>query len=155
MEQAINLATDLFQVGAQILQDVGGDPLTFDQQSEQQVLGADVVVARPAGFLEGDLDHLLHPRGRDDLLDDGAFVAAQDRLDGGPDLVDLHAQVVQHLGGQPLAFPEQAEEQVLGADVGVVRALGLFLGQRQDLFRSLRKPFKGVQPGTSTLIAIS
>jgi hypothetical protein len=31
----------------------------------------------------------------------------------------------------------------------VVRALGLFLGQRQDLLRSLRKPFKGVQPISS------
>ncbi len=61
MEQAINLAADLFQVGAEVLQDMGGDPLTFHQQSQQQVLGADVVVAHPAGFLEGDLDHLLHP----------------------------------------------------------------------------------------------
>jgi len=38
---------------------------------------------------------------------------------------------------------------VLGADIRVVRALGLFLGERQDLLRSLRKSLKGVQPKSS------
>ena len=149
VEEALDLGADLLEVGAEVLEDVGGDPLALDQQAEQQVLGADVVVAHPAGFLEGDLDDLLHPGGRDDLLDDDALVAAEHRLDRRADLVDLDAQVVQDLGGEALAFAKQPEEQVLGADIRMVRALGLFLGQRQDLFRSLRESFKGVQPLTS------
>src|SRR5712691_3605208 len=117
MEQAIDLAADLLEVGAQVFQDVGGDPFTFDQKAKEQVLGADVVVAHPAGFLEGDLDDLLDARGRDDLLDDDAFVPAQHRLDGGADLVDLDAEVVQHLGGKAFAFAQQPKEQMLGADI--------------------------------------
>ena len=63
--------------------------------------------------------------------------------------VDLDAEVVQHLGGEAFAFAQQTKEQVLGADVGVMRALSLFLSQRQDLLRSLGKPLKGVQPISS------
>src|SRR6266550_3425493 len=128
---------------------MSGNALALNQQSKQQVLGADVVVAHPARFLEGDLDHLLDARGGDDLLDDDAFVAAQHRLDGGSDLVDLDAEVVEHLGREAFAFAQQTKEQVLGADIGVVRALGLFLGERQDLLRSLRKSLKGVQTKSS------
>src|SRR5438876_2972143 len=149
VQQAVDLAAHLLEVGTEVLEDVGGDALTLDQESEQQVLGANVVVPHPAGFLEGDLDDLLDPRGGDDLLDDDAFVAAQYRLDGGADLVDLDAKVVQHLGREAFAFAQQTKEQVLGADIRVVRALGLFLGERQDLLRSLRKSLKGVQPKSS------
>src|SRR2546428_8032803 len=149
VQQAVDFAADLLQVRAQVLEDVGGNALTLDQEAEEQMLGADVVVAHPAGFLEGDLDDLLDARGGDDLLDDDAFVAAQHRLDGGTDLIDLDAEVVEHLGGESLAFAQQTKEQVLGADVRVVRALGLFLGERQDLLRSLRKSLKGVQPKSS------
>ena len=149
VEQAVDLATDLLQVRTEVLEDMRGDAFTLDQEAKEEVLGADVVVAHPAGFLEGDLDDLLDPRGGDDLLDDDAFVAAQHRLDGGADLVDLNPEVVQHLGGEALAFAQQTKEQVLGADIGMVRALGLFLGQRQDLLRSLRKSLKGVQPKSS------
>src|SRR6266536_2080380 len=58
------------------------------------LLGADVVVAHPPRLFERDLDDLLHARGRDDLLDDDALVAAQHRLDRLPDLADLYAKVV-------------------------------------------------------------
>src|ERR1700687_820656 len=117
VEQAIDLAADLLQVGAQVFKDVGRDPLTFDQKAEEQMLGADIVVAHPARFLEGDLDDLLDSRRGDDLLDDDAFVPAQHRLDGGADLVDLDAEVVQHLGGEGFALAQQPKGQMLGADI--------------------------------------
>src|SRR2546422_983683 len=41
------------------------------------MLGTDVVVPHPVRFLEGDLDHLLDARGRDDLLDDNPLVAVR------------------------------------------------------------------------------
>src|SRR5207302_9959402 len=93
VEQAVDLAPDLFQVGAEVLEDVRRNPFALDQEAEQQVLGTDVVVPHPAGFLEGDLDDLLHPRGGDDLLDDDALVPPQHRLDGGADLVDFDPEV--------------------------------------------------------------
>src|SRR5205823_2221405 len=74
VQQPVDFAAHLLQVRAQVLEDMSGDAFTFDQETEKQVLGAHVVVAHAAGFLEGDLDDLLYPRGGDDLLDDDALV---------------------------------------------------------------------------------
>ena len=109
------------------------------------MLGAHVVVAHPPGLLEGDLDDLLDPGGGNDLLDDDPLVAAEHGLDGAAHLVDLDAQVVEDLGGQPLTFAQQAEQEVLRTYVRMVRALGLLLGEGEDLLRSLSEPLKGIQ----------
>ena len=51
---------DLAQHGlprdAQRLQRLGGDALSLVEQAEQEVLGADVVVAQQPGFLLGEVD---------------------------------------------------------------------------------------------------
>jgi len=93
LSTALDLGPNLLEVGAEILQDVGRDALALDQQSKQQVLGADIVVAHPASFFEGDLDDLLDPAGGDDLLDDDPLVTPEHRLDRLPDLADFDAQV--------------------------------------------------------------
>ena len=145
VEQAFDLAAHLLQVGPEVLEHVGRDALPLDEQAEQKVLGAHVVVAHPPGLLEGDLDDLLDPGGGDDLLDDDPLVAAEHGLDGAAHLVDLDAQVVEDLGGQTLTFAQQAKQEMLGADVRMVRALGLLLGEGEDLLRSLGEPLKGIQ----------
>ena len=37
------------------------------------------------------------------------------------DLFEIHAEAFQHAGGDAFAFADQAEQQVLGADVVVVQ----------------------------------
>jgi hypothetical protein len=44
------LLADRREIGAAILEDGGGDALIFDEQAEQDVLGADVAVARAPGW---------------------------------------------------------------------------------------------------------
>src|SRR5216683_7671843 len=110
VEQALDLGPDLFERGAQVLEDMSGDAFALDQQPQQEVLGADIVVAHPACFFEGDLDHLLDARRRDDLLDDDPLIATEDRLDRLANLADLHAKVVQNLGGEALAFTEKTQK---------------------------------------------
>ena len=48
------------------------------------------------------------------------------------------------LAPTPRAFLDQAEQDVLRADVFVVEALGLLVGQRHDLAGPIREPFKHV-----------
>ncbi len=124
---------------------MGGDALAFDQQPEEQVLCADIVVAHPARFLEGDLDHLLDTRRRDDLLDDDPLVPPEHRFDGLADLADFDAKVVEDLGGQAFTLAKQAQEQVLGTDIAVVRSFCFFLRERQNLLRPLSKSLKRIQ----------
>jgi hypothetical protein len=91
------------------------------------VLCADVVVAEAAGLVYCELDYLLGARGEADLAHDGAVTAADDELDGGTDLVELDAKVGEYLRRDALAFADEAEEEVLCADVVMVKAEGFFL----------------------------
>jgi hypothetical protein len=145
VEQALDLGTHLVQRGAQVLEHVGGDALALDEQAQQQVLSADVRVPHPACLFEGDLDHLLDARRRNDLLDDDAFVAAQHGLDRLANLPDFDAQVVQDLRGETFTLPQQPQQKVLCADVAVMRPLGLLLRERQNLLGSLGESLERIQ----------
>ena len=45
-------------------------------------------------------------------------------------------EAFEHAGGHALALAEQAEQDVLGADVGMVERLGLLAGQGEDLLHA-------------------
>src|SRR5260370_19714508 len=59
---------------------------------------------------------------------------AKHRLDDLAHRDDVDAQVGQHAIGRPLLDPEQSEQQMLSADVRVMGALGLLLGEGQAHF---------------------
>ena len=54
-------------------------------------------------------------------------------------LSEVDAKIREDLRGYALALTHQAEKQVLRANVIVVEALGLFLGELQHLACALRK----------------
>jgi hypothetical protein len=134
-----HLRTDLVQRDAERLQHAGGDALALADQAEQEVLGADVVVVQPPRLVDGQLDHLLGARGQADVAGDGPIAAADDELDGRPHLVQLNPEVGEHLGRDALTFADQAQEEVLSADVVVVEPLSLFLCKLEHLARPLGK----------------
>ena len=57
----------------------------------------------------------------------------QDFLAG---LLDIHVQVLQDAGGDAIAFAQQAEQDVLGADVSVVERLRFLGGEREHLLHA-------------------
>ena len=121
------------------LEDAGGDPLALADQAEQQVLRADVVVAEPARLVDGQLDDPLGPRRQPDLADDRPIAPTDDELDRRPDLGQLDVHVLEDARGDTFALADEAEQQVLRADVVVVEPLRLVLSQRQDLARAVRE----------------
>ena len=132
----------VFQLEAEVHQDLGGHALLFAQQAQKQVFGADVVVVEVAGLLDGVLDDLLGP-GRLGQLAHGHHVRPRldDLLDLQPDLAEVDVEVFEDVGGDAGAFLDQAEEDVLGADVLVVEALGLLVGQLHHLAGAIREAF--------------
>ena len=134
-----DLVADLVEVDPERLEDTGGDPLALADEAEEQVLRADVVVAEAAGLVDGELDDALGARRQADLADDRPVAATDDELDRGPDLGQLDVHVLEDPRGDALALADQAEEQVLRADVVVVEPLRLVLSQRQDLARAIRE----------------
>src|SRR5581483_7724190 len=130
---------------AQTLEHASRDALTLADEAKQQVLGADVLVVEPARLVDGQLDDLLCPWRQADLAHHHPVATADDELDGRANLVELDAHVRQNLGGYPLALADQPEQQMLGSDVVVVKALGLLLREGEDLPRSLRELVESVR----------
>src|ERR1700755_3413654 len=61
-QHADDLVADLLGVGVEVQEDAGGDALVLTDQAEQDVLGADVVVAEAEGLAECTLQHLTGTR---------------------------------------------------------------------------------------------
>ena len=136
-EDVDDLVADLVEVHAEALEDTGGDALALADEPEEQVLGADVVVAEAARLVDRQLDHALRARREPDVTDDRPVSASDDELDGGADLGQFDVHVLEHARGDALALADEPEQQVLGTDVVVVEALRLVLGERQHLPRSI------------------
>jgi len=142
--QSFDLRADLVQSGAQVLQDMRSDTIALEHQTEQDMLSANRAMAHPSGLLEGDLDYLLDARSGNDLLDGGALIATEHRLDDLANGLNVNSQVGQYLGGQSFVFAEETKQEVFGADITVMGTLGLFLGEREHLLGALAEPLEWV-----------
>ena len=141
-----DLVADLVQVHAERLEHTGGDPLALPDEAQEQVLRADVVVTEAARLVDGQLDHALGARREPDLADDRSIAAADDELDGGPDLGQLDVHVLEDAGGHTFALADEAQEQVLRADVVVVEPLRFVLSECQDLACPVRELVEAIHP---------
>ncbi len=141
-KQAQHFLADLFQLQAEVHQHLGGHAFLLAEQAQQDVLGADVVVAQVAGLFHRILDHFLGP-GRLRQLAHGHHVgtALHELLDLQADLAEIDLEVLQHVGGHAAAFLDQAEQDVLGADVFVIEPLGLLVCQLHHLAGAVSKSF--------------
>ena len=62
-DDRLNSRSGRLQADAELVQCLGRHPVGLAQQTEEEVLGADVVVAQPAGLLLGHHDGLARPVG--------------------------------------------------------------------------------------------
>ena len=138
-QDADDLVAHLVQVDAQALQDARGDALALADETQQEMLRADVVVAEAAGLVDRQLDHPLGARRQAHLADDGAVPAADDELHRRPHLGQLDVHVLEHARGDALALADETQQEMLRADVVVVEPLRLVLSERQDLARAIRE----------------
>src|SRR5215210_293568 len=132
-EHADDLVADLLGVGVEVEQDARGNALVLADQSEQDVLGADVVVAKAERLAQGELQHLLGARGERDLAGGDLLARAHDADHLGADALHRDVEALEDAGGKPLLFAKQAEQDVLGADVIVLENPGLLLGEDDHL----------------------
>ena len=131
-EHAAGLVAYFLQRDAEAFENAGGDAFAFAEQPDEQVFGADVAMVEAAGLVDGELDDFLGTRGQADLAGDRFLAAADDELDGGAHFGELDAEVGEDAGGDTFRLAHEAQEDVLGADVIVIKPLGLFLGKRED-----------------------
>ena len=141
-EHADDLVADLLGVGVEVEQDPRGDALVLADEPEQDVLRADVVVAERQSLAQRELEHLLRARRERDLAGRDLVALPDDAGDLRAHLLDGDVEALEHAGGETLFFAEQAEQDVLGADVVVLEGAGLVLGQHDHLSGSLGEAFE-------------
>ena len=132
-QHADDLVADLLRVGVEVEQDAGGDALVLADEAEQDVLGADVVVSERERLAEGELEDLLGAGREGDLAGGDLLAGADDADDLGAHALDGDVEGLEDAGGKALLLAQQAEQDVLGADVVVLERPRLFLREDDHL----------------------
>ena len=132
-EHADDLVADLLGVGVEVEQDPGGDPFVLAHETEQDVLGADVVVAERESLAQRELEHLLRARRERDLAGRDLVALADDPGDLGAHLFHGDVELLEHPRGEALLLAQQAEQDVLRADVVVLESSRLVLREDDHL----------------------
>ena len=130
-----DLLAAALQVDVELLQDAGGDALPFLQQTEQDMFGADVGMTEGAGFGDSVSHDLLDARReRDRVRRLGFFRARADLLlDGAAHRLEVEAHAAEDVDRDALAELDEAEQDVLRADVVMIEPAGFRPGQFHDL----------------------
>ena len=144
VQQLDHLLPHAVQVRSHLDQHLGRHALPLAEQSQQDVLGTDVLMAELVRLPQRQLEHLLGPRRERDVPGRRPLPPADDLLHLPADRLQADSQRLQRPGRDALALVDQAEQQMLGADVGVVKHPGLFLGQDHDPPGPVGKPLKHV-----------
>ncbi len=117
------------EVGSQLDQHLGGHALALADEAQEDVLGADVVVAQLERLAQRELEDLLGPGGEGDVAAGRLAALTDDLLDLVADGLKGDPERLEGLGGHTLTLVDEAQEDVLGADVVVVEQACLFLRQ--------------------------
>ena len=128
--QVIDPAAHNLSVHVQALQDRDGHRILGTQKGQQQVLRTDIVMTKPARFVDGQLDH---PFGLFRELQAGhqPLSPAHHTLHSTPHLVGRKPQIGQYPCGNALFLAHQTKQQVFSPNVSMVHTSGFFLGHAQ------------------------
>jgi hypothetical protein len=85
LDDAVGLFSNLLKAYAETFKNTSSDTFALAHQSDEQVLGANVVVVQSASFVNRKLDDFLRPWGETNLTGGGAFTAADYEFDRGSD----------------------------------------------------------------------
>ena len=143
-EQLDDLLAHAGQVGAELDEHLCGNALTLADEAEQDVLGADVVVAELQRFTQRQLEDLLRTRREGDVARRRRAALTDDLFDLATHGLEADAERFERFRGDALTLVDEAEQDVLGADVAVIEQPGFFLREHDDSSRPIGKAFEHV-----------
>ena len=119
-EHGHDVGVDIIEVAAGLAQNGGGSAVALTQQTEQQVLGADVALLKAARLLRGALHRALCPFGQPlaRLCWTADAAAAYDDAAQPLAVKPLRAQNAR---AEAVLLRDDAEQQMLGADIAVTQ----------------------------------
>jgi fatty-acyl-CoA synthase len=149
-QQLDDLLAQLVQFGAQPDQHLRGHAVTLTDQAQQDVLGADVALAELQRLTQRELQYLLGPGRERDVPGRRLLAPADDLLDLLPHGIQADLQRLQRPGRDTFALVDEAEQEVLGTDVVVIKRPGFFLSQDHHPPGPVGKPLEHRLPPRAT-----
>jgi hypothetical protein len=132
-EHPDDFITNLFRICIEVEQDAGGDSLVLADETEQDVLRADVVVPERQGLAQRQLQNLLGARRERDLAGGDLVSLADDARNLRTHLLDRDIERLENAGRESLLFTQETEQDVLGSDVVVLQRSRLVLRENDHL----------------------
>lgn len=116
--------------------------LALAHDAEQQVLRGDVGLPHLHGLAQRVLQHALDARREGEVPRDiGVLINSDHLADGLHHSVVADVQAVECLGGETVLLLDEAEQDVLGAHVGLVKRARLILSPGPSTLRALSVNF--------------
>src|SRR5260221_9201258 len=84
-------------------------------------------------LINGELDHFFSTWGEGNFTKHNAISTSNYKLNGATDLGQFHTEVAQYFGSDPFSLAYKAEQEMFGVDIRMLKALGFFLSETQDL----------------------
>src|SRR4029079_1494336 len=131
-EQLEYLLANAGQISAELHEDLRSDAFALADEAEEDVLGADVVVTELQRLAERQLQILRGARRERDVTRRRRAALADDLFDLVANGFERDAEAFECLGRDAFTFVDEAEENVLGADVAVTQQPCFFLSQHHD-----------------------
>ena len=135
----VDVGEDFFaatlEVDVELLEDTGSDALPFLQEPQQDMFGANVGMTEATGFRHGMSHDLLHARCERNGVRSLSFLRplADLLLDGRADTLQIEAHPAEDIDGHAFTQLDQAEQDVLRANVVVVESARFGPGELHDL----------------------
>src|SRR5699024_3635665 len=114
------------------------------------VLGADVAVSQLQRLTEAELEDLLRPRCEGNVSARCLLALSDDLLDLVAHLFEGDVHALESLRCQAFTLVDQAEQNVLGADVVVFEKFRFFLCEHHDAACSVGEPLEHIHPPRSS-----
>ena len=143
-EELDDLLAHAGQVGAELDEHLCSNAFTFADEAEQDVLGADVVVAELQCFTQRQLEDLLRARREGDVARRRRAALADDLFHLAAHGFEADPERFERLRSDTLTLVDEAEQDVLGADVAVVEEACFLLGEHDNSSRPVGKAFEHV-----------
>ena len=140
IELAEDLVTRALDVDVEGFEDAGSDALPFAEEPQQNVLRADIRMVEGLRFLPGEREDFFHARRVRNTALGLRFLAGTNLfLHGIANGLEIEPHFLENAHSDALAQLDQPEQNVLGADVVVVEAVGFLAGEREHLLGSRRE----------------
>ena len=129
-----DFVTGAFDIDLEIFEDASGNAFALAEEAEENVLGADIRMVEGFGFFAGEGEDFFHAGGVGNIADHFGFGATSDLFfDLHANGLEVEAHFLEDIHGHALAEFDETKEEMFGADVVVIKAIGLFSSEGENL----------------------